>query len=86
MYLLNLHCATFRDVDCNSEIYNIIDTLFEEGLINIGGKTYEVELCIHNNKKYIRSVRPYEEHEFEKMFGFGCKCSGFVKGKTIIVI
>lgn len=46
----------------------VINTLFEERLINIGSKTYKVELCIYNNKKYIRT---YEEHEFEKVFDFG---------------
>lgn len=86
MYLLNLHSTTFRDVDSNTEIYKTIDTLFTEGLINIGSKTYKVEFCIYNNKKYIRALIPYEEYEFEKMFGFGYKCSGFVKGKTIVVI
>lgn len=86
MYLINLFGATFRDVDNNSEIFKTIDNLFEEGLINIGGKVYEVEICIYDDKKYIRSVIPYEEHEFEKMFDFGCKCSGFVKGKVVHVV
>lgn len=86
MYLLNLSGATFRDLDNKSDILNTIDNLFEEGIVNVGGHIYHVEICIYDNIKYIKSVIPYEEHQFEKMFGFGCKCSNFQKGKIIVVV
>ena len=86
MYVQNLSSATFRNIDNNTDILNKIDNIFEEGLILINSKSYVVEICIYNDTKYIRSVIPYEEHEFEKIFDFGCKCSDFVKGKVVQIV
>jgi len=47
--------------------------------------TYLVQHATIDGVEYLKSVKPYQSHEFEIIFGFGCDCNDFVEGKVVVV-
>ena len=58
-------------------------------LLGLCDHVYDVELACyedHNGSRhYLRCVRPYQNREFEQLFGFGSDCANYVEHKIIVV-
>jgi len=63
------------------------DILFKRACLCLlsSNHEYDIEYAVINQVTYLKTLEKYESWEFESIFGFGCDCHNFVKGKIVVV-